>query len=62
MSALASATRVFWPAESCPAGRSNNSAKIKLLGQFPDPPLEPRHVIEMAVDTQILRYRKPVRE
>ena len=63
ISDFASATRVFWPAESVPGGPVQAIPPGRARSaSSPIRRSRPRHVIEMAVDAQVLGDRKPVRE
>ena len=56
ISALAKATRVFWPAESSPAGRLRKSPICKVSVNSAIRALGPSHIVEMAVDPQVFRH------
>ena len=62
ISALASATRVFWPADNWPAGRSRMATEVEFPRQGGDPLVHVGDIVEVAIHTHVLLHRQPRRQ
>ena len=61
ISDLASATRVFWPADSLPVGRSSRSTRSSSSASACDARVDVGHAVEHAEHLEVLPHREPHR-
>ena len=62
ISALASITRVFWPAESSAGRAVEQGHEVEIGGELPQPRLRRRDAVELGVDAQVLAHRQAERQ